>query len=367
MQKERIVSELELVQEYGTKSIQNSYQENNGFIGNYKARLLKRVENYWDVEQIGSAKYRLSNLKNLPEIKEYHKSHDGIYQYICPLILKNLLKEKNKDRLLLGYIPLARSIEMINKFYKMIQFNPSLIGDIIPISTNTMYDFYGHSDDTIIRYIDNALKYLSKMGIIIYREEYIVRHFDRKKVKFDGRKITVYDDYQPATEQEMRWYARAVERADKTVGILAGQTHYRYFGNKSYDWQTEVNKSMGKHGIMNVIKAYDIYVVDAERCKEYLDTYDNLEDHPKLMTAELQKNLNKNALVRYEKNPEKYNGYVVDASDPDYSDYLDQFELLSRLVIGDVATYDELSDICKQLEEKYGDRKEEFTVEVKRR
>lgn len=365
MQKERIVSEVELVQEYGTKSIQNSYQENNGFVGNYKARLLKRVENYWDVEQIGSAKYRLTNLKMLPEIKEYHKSHDGLYQYICPLILSNLVKGKNDRRLVLGYIPLARKIEMINKFYKLIQNSPQLIGDVVPVSMGTTYDFYGHADDTIIRYIETALKYLSKMGIIIYREEYLVRHFN-KKAKCKGRKIEVErQDYVPATDQEMRWYARAVDRADKKNFIYAGQTHQRYFGKKAIEWQKSINESMGKHGIFNVIKAYDIYVVDADRCKEYLNTYDNLTDYPKLLTVELQNTLNKNALVRYKKNPVKYNGLVVDAPDDRYSEYCDQFELLSRLVIGDVNTYDELSDICEQLELRYGDKKDEFTVEVK--
>lgn len=351
MNKERIVSELELVQEYGTKSIQNSYQENNGFVGNYKARLLKRVENYWDVEQIGSAKYRLTNLKNLPDIKEYHKSHDGIYQYICPLILKNLLRQKNDERLILGYIPLAQKIEMINKYYKLIQNQPCLIGDVVPVSIGTTYDFYGHADDTIIRYIENALKYLFKMGIIIYRQQYYVRHFN-KTAKVNVRTVKIKHDYTPATEQEMSWYARAVVRADKAVGILAGQTHRRFFGKDAVAWQKSINDSMGKHGIMCVLNAYEIYVTDVDRCKEYLRTYDNLKDFPRLLTTELQNTLNRNALARYEKNPDKYNGFVVDAPDPAYSDYLDQFELMSRLVIGDVGSYDEISDICEKLEEQ---------------
>ena len=96
MEKEKIkkgeISESELVRLFGSDAQKKSYEENGRFIGNYKKTLLKKMDRYCEIKDLGDRNYKILKIYPYPLPGNFNKMNSSLYQYIIPLLLTSLVR-----------------------------------------------------------------------------------------------------------------------------------------------------------------------------------------------------------------------------------------------------------------------------------
>ena len=313
------ISEAELVQRYGTEAQIKKYESDGELKGYDKARILKRAAQYCTVFPMGNGEYKLTNFKKVPLTPEYIKTTKGLYKYTCPLILDYVLSNRKEGKVVLGKISLAQNIEMVSQYYCQMNYDLYATSDVLDLKLSVVYDYFNHVTESVNRYIMQTLEYLQKMNLIVFKKNYV---FYWSNATPNGEGFSVANKTTIATDETMQIYTDALRYADEMTG--AKTTRDRYFSGKSSKWSNYFHEKLGANGIMNVFPVYEIYIVNADKCKLYRSEFASSARLMSGLGKELRENVYKNAEARS----------VKLEDDCDVVDYLMACEFLSKICIG---------------------------------
>lgn len=359
-----IMSELELVSKYGTKGQKASYKKEGHFVSDNKRRVLERANASCKVEEISDRKYKVTILYDSKgdELNALKKSKDNLYKYMCPLILK-ALKKSEGNRLVLSYYSIARTIELINEYYKVVENNKYVASQCLDVDVNVVDTFYGRVSSMVNNFIEKAINYLWQMKIISYDKVHLAQHYEDVP-SIEGRSVHIkHGKYVPMTEKEKYWFDKAAKLADKMCGIENESVYSRYCGKNAQRWKNIVDIEMSKHDIVNAIWAYDMHIADKERCKEYLQSFEDDKEFPKKLALEFRQRINDNAKKDYDRSPDKYKKLML-CSD---KEFLEDYEFISKIVIDQTSGVDEsVREYQEELKQRCFKKNDSYTTVVER-
>ena len=325
------ITENKLVELFGSKKQIETYKKNGRFIGTGKNTILKNARQYCDVDDLGNNKYKISKVKEIPMTKVYENIHTGIYQYICPLMLQRLVSEKRSLTFIIDHW--AREINMVNDNYNIVKKKPNdAIVKVVAIKETPkelLLDFYNRSDNMIYNYISKSLKYLQNLGLIIWREVYMIttkRVINADIIHGEVKNVVAVETHQ-ATDEEMDYYAKCIGIADQRCGITENGSNERYYSSKSYKWARILQEELEKKSINKIYKAYEVFSTNYGKCEKVLNMYPDVLI--KSFNGAFIKILDDNASVRYNKSKDKYDNMMM------YEDeyFLDCYDNLAKFVI----------------------------------
>lgn len=277
--KEEIIDEKTLVSLFATPTVKNNHKKNGCFRNNEKHRVLERARKFCEISDNKDRTFTITKVYKNMLPTNFSKMNSDLYKYICPLILSSLMCDSsnqkhnihNKVTLTIGLW--AREIKMVNHNYDFVKDNCNVVEKKYELLDGVVGDFCSRCDKAIDYYVVQALKYLKSAGLILWRDVYFVQPVTPTIKKDD---ITYIAEKTPprrqATQQDMEFYARCVETADKYAGINNAQE--RYYSYKSYMFRTCLHEELAKGGIQYVFKSYEAYYVHANRCREVLQEFD---------------------------------------------------------------------------------------------
>lgn len=361
-----VLSEIELVMQFGTKGQKASYDQEGHFIGNNKRRLLDKISSSYNIEELNNRRYRLTPLCGVGDsegLSAMKKAQNNLYKYICPLILQAVLKKKDYH-LILSCHSIARTVELINEYYKMVEFNKDAASRCLNVEENTMYLFYGRVNSMVDNFITKAIKYLWEMKIVSYDKIHLAQHLEASP-QAKGRKIHLtFGKYIPMTAEEERWYDEAALKADKECGIEHESIYSRYIGKNAKHWKEVLDEEMGKHNIVNAIWGFDVRISDMNRCKEYLKLYKDDKEFPRKLSLEFRKRINSNVKKQYEMNPKKYKALMIQTE----RDFLDDYEFISKVVIDQTAEVDDyIREYQEDLKKECTKKQSTYSIQIDER
>ena len=350
-----IISEEQLVDIFSTTSQKNKYYELNKFSGANKTTLLTEANRWCNINDLGNRQYEITEVFKYPKHKSLTKAKKGLYQYITPLILTNLIEghdKNNKITLTIG--KWARQIQMINHNYNLIKYNRCNASNELKLKIESIDEFYDKSDSMINDYITNTLKYLDQMGLIIWRKVNVIRkeiiNPNNLIVTESNNIITdLTIECHQASEEEMDYYARCIEIADKEANIT--NKSERYYSSKSNHYNSVLIRELNKQNIKMIYSTYEVYYIHLDKCKDILTEFENTEQTQLIekFNKEFSEMLLNNADIRFDKNTYKYLTKGYENKD----DFKYDFSNLCDIVINSKTEY--LGDRIKQntYEDKY--------------
>lgn len=269
------LTEQEFVERFGTEKQKEYFAEHGTLQYSYKQKLIQRAEKYCTVKQLKNGKYSITKQKQIPLNPEYIKSATGLYQYTCPLVLDYILNS-NSDKTIIGTVSLAQKSHIVSEHYKTVKHSPDLTSEAFKLNEEVSYDCIKHMADTLNYHIEQTLKYLKQMQLIVYTTNYLVFKSEFSQVVLDNGTVTTQRiNYPPfiATDEEMKIYRKAVEEAD----IYAGTTKAseRYYSKKAEEWNRRFHEVLLEYGITNMCEVYEIWTVHYDKCVEYRNMFEN--------------------------------------------------------------------------------------------
>lgn len=305
------ITESELVEQYGSAAQKKSYETYGKLLTKNKNTLLSKLSRYCTIKDLGGREYRITKIYDYPLPSNWSKMNKSLYQYIIPLILNSLINghdENNKINITVG--KWAREINMINRNYNLIKYNPNEGSTETKIALDTINEFYDKSDYMINWYITNALDYLKSAGLIIWRESNRVSvevSDESAIIDQDGNvKVNINIDNHQASESEMEYYAECINIADKECGIENAKE--RYYSQKSQKFNEILKRELYKRKIKSIYKTYEAYYVNLDKCNGLLNHFGkiNYQTLVNKFNRDFSEMILENADKRFENNAKKY-------------------------------------------------------------
>lgn len=268
------LTEQEFVERFGTEKQKEYFAEHGTLQYSYKQKLIQRAEKYCTVKQLKNGKYSITKQKQIPLNPEYIKSATGLYQYTCPLVLDYILNSGN-EKTIIGMVSLAQKSHIVSEYYKTVRHSPDLTSKTFKLNEDISYDCIKHMADTLNYHIEQTLKYLKQMQLIVYNTNYLVFKSEFSQiVSEDGSISTQRLNYKPfiATDREMEIYRKALEEAD--IYADTSNLSERYYSKKAEQWNRKFHEVLLKHGITNMCEVYEIWTVHQDKCIEYRNMFE---------------------------------------------------------------------------------------------
>lgn len=297
------ITEKELVERFGTDAQKQHYFETGKLQDGYKQKLLNRASKYCSIRQLKNGDYSLTKQKQVPINPEYIKSATGLYQYTCPLILDYIMNN-GKDKTILGTVSLAEKSKIISKHYQTLKSSPDKTAESFNLDEIATYDCLRHISDSLNYYIEQTLKYLKQMQLIIYTSNYLViRNSLRQAINAQGKVLIEYNEDKGAiaTDKEMDIYRFAVEQADIVAETKTASE--RYYSSKAEKWGSEFHRILSQYGIKNIVEVHEIWSMHQDKCQSYRSEFE--KDINKLvlsLSKDFKKKLLDNASNRLKEN-----------------------------------------------------------------
>lgn len=299
------------------------------------------MKRWCEINDLGNKQYEIINIYTYPKPKVLSKITKGLYQYITPLILMSLIDghdQNNKITLTIG--KWARQIKMVNGNYNLIKYNRCNASNELKLKLESIDEFYDRSDSMVNDYITNTLKYLEQIGIVIWRKVNMIR---KEVVKSDTLIVSennqvsadlIIEQHQ-ASDEEMEYYARCMEIADKEAGIT--NKSERYYSAKANHYNSSLLRELNKRDIKMIYSTYEVYYVHLDKCKYILSEFpiNDEQELVKMFNTEFSNLMLNNADIRFDKNTYKY----LDKGYDDKSDYRYDFSNLCDIVINNETEY----------------------------
>jgi len=333
------ISELELVQRYGTEAQIKKFETDGKLSGYNKKRVMERASQYCTVVPVGGGEYKLTNFKKVPLTPDYIKTTKGLYKYTCPLVMQHILDKSKDGKIILGMMSLAHSIDMVNRYYSIMNKDLHTTSDVLELQISLLYDYFDHVTGKINYYIRQTLDYLTKMNLVVYKKNYV---FYWCKATPNGEGFNVSGKTTIATDEDMKIYTEALKYADEMTGVKTDRD--RRFSSKSGEWDRYYHEKLGSCNVMNVFPIYEIYIVNEKQCRLYRNEFMSYDRLVMGLGKELRESVYDNAVKRIE-NPNM---------NFEEADYLMAYEFLSKICIGNfsigkrlLAKMDEIEELNK--------------------
>ena len=342
-----------LVDKVCSEAQRRSYHRKEKFAsGKYQSMFLDTLARYCDYEyDMSTKKYTVLEVYKYPKSLYDSKIHKGIYQYLAPLILYEVLfGEGYKDRkAVITSMDLAQVVSMVNSNYTKMKYNQDSVVIDTDFDANILSEYFNKADNRIDDYIRRCIKYLSAMNCVIYNETHMIGIMPKTAEINNGHVIIEPAQVRRATDEEMELYAKLVEQASKKAKIIYDSE--KWYGKKALRYNTELTRLMRENGIVFVCRAFELWRVDEKQCKNILKSFSDktITQRQREIGIVFKQIMDTNAENRFAKNPKLV------------SNYIEQFKRLSDITL----PYDSEDilpalpsaknrDYQEKLQEKYG-------------
>lgn len=324
--KKQTYDEYELVQKLCTEAQIKSYEKKYKFSGGkQRSVFLDKLSSYCEYEHDRNNKtYKITELYDIPKTIAQARLHKGLYQFLAPLILNELINnhdENNKARMTV--FDLARQVALINQNYDYVKFNMKLSSDELSIPYLDINEYFKRADVKIDEYLRRCLKYLRSENCVLVNEVHVIQTFEETvKLENGMAVITKVKDIHTASDDEMNLYSRLVEEASNYSGAHTNQE--QWYGRNADKFKKKLEELLRANGIDYVCRAFEMWYVDFKKCKQMLEEYTqeySISEHAKMLGEVFKLLIDENAENRLGKKT------YFDA------DYVEHFKTLSSLTI----------------------------------
>lgn len=285
---------------------------------------LDSLARYCDYEYDPQSKrYIVNEVYAYPKSLSDAKIHKGIYQYLAPLILNEVLFGKmHKDRnAVITSMDLAKTVEMVNGNYNNAKYNQDAMQTDLGFSQAVLAEYFNKADSRIDDYIRQCVKYLANMNCVIYNETHMIGIMPKVADIENGHIIIEPAQVRAATDDEMKLYSRLVEKASRRAKITSDRE--KWYGKKAARYNTELTRLLKENNILFVCRAFELWRVDEKRCKDVMRSFADktIAERQREIGTVLKCIMDTNAENRVEKNQALG------------KDYLEQFKRLSDITL----------------------------------
>ena len=307
-------TEKTLVNKLCTSAQIESYAKKDKFAsGKHQSMFLDTLSRYCEYEYNGENKtYKITKVYKNPKTITQSRLHKGIYQYLAPLILNEMVNhhdENHKARLTV--FDLANKIAMVNQNYNYVKFNQEQTGEDLDIPYYIMHEYFNKTDHQIDEFMRRCIKYLTSENCVIANEVYVIQTAEKKaEVDKNTVLITKNKDTHTASDEEMDLYARLLEKASK---ISSAYTNYdQWYGKNSRKFKRALKQLLDEHGINYVCRGFEMWYVDLEKCEDMLKEFSDisLEDRTKMLGVVFKLMIDENAEKRAKSKSQLNSGYI---------------------------------------------------------
>lgn len=313
-----------------------SYHKKEKFAsGKHQSMFLDALARYCDYEYDPAHKrYTVLDVYKIPKTLYDSKIHKGIYQYLAPLILYEVLYgDSHRDRqAVITSADLARTVKLINGNYNNLKFNQAAAHRDMDLNLNILSEYFNKADNRIDEYVRRCIGYLAAMNCVIYNETHMIGIMPKTAEIENGHIIVAPGEIRKATDEEMTLYSRLVEKASRRAKINSDSE--KWYGKKSVRYNHELIRLLRENGILFVCRAFTLWRVDEEQCKNILQSFNDkpLDQRRQEIGAVFKLIMDSNAEKRLEKNQALGENYI------------EQFKRLS-----DITLLYEADDVLKAL------------------
>lgn len=268
-------NEVTLVDKICTDAQKKSYHRKEKFAsGKHRSMFLDTLARYCDYEfDAEKKKYVVTEVFSYPKTLSDAKIHKGIYQYLAPLILYRVLYEKSRREVITS-LDMASGISLINSNYNTMKFNQDAVNTDMGIPLQIVSEYFNKADNRIDDYIRQCIKYLASMNCVIYNEVHMIGIIP-EQVNVDGTEVYIKPGVvRLATKEEMKLYSELDEKASRKAGIRTNNE--KWYGKKAARYNSELSALLRKHRIWFVCRAFEVWRLDTERCKEVLKSFSDM-------------------------------------------------------------------------------------------
>lgn len=351
-------NESSLVDKVCSEAQRRSYHHKEKFAsGKHQSMFLDTLARYCDYEyDSATKKYRVLEVYKYPKSLYDSKIHKGIYQYLAPLILYQVVygngkdSKGKKDRMaVITSLDLAHITNLVNSNYNNMKYNQDAAQKDLEFDQSVLAEYFNKADNRIDDYIRRCIKYLSAMNCVIYNETHMIGIMPRMAEISGGHVMVEPPQVRRATDEEMELYAKLVEQASKKAKIT--YDNEKWYGKKALRYNTELTRLMRENGIIFVCRAFELWRVDESQCKNILRSFADktIPQRQKEIGIVFKQIMDTNAENRFAKKPNLV------------SNYIEQFKRLSDITL----LYDaedilpalpsaKNKDYQEKLQEKYG-------------
>ena len=329
--------ERDLVNLICTDAQKRAYQDKGHFpSGKHRSMFLDKLSQYCEYDYIADKReYAITEIFDYPKTLMESRIHKGIYQYLAPLILNEVLfGDKSKERkAVITSMDLAKIIGVVNDNYDTVKYNQDAMEIDLGFSSCVLAEYFNKADNRIDDYIRRCIKYLKSMNCVIYNETHMIRTFPKQAEIENGHVIVEPSQVRRATDDEMKLYSKLVDRASKKAGIENEQE--KWYGKKAAKYNKILTALLKDNNIMFVCRSFELWRVDTDKCKYLMKEFAKdmtIEQRKQEIGVVLKTMMDSNAEKRLLKNPALG------------TDYLEQFQKLSDITL----LYD-ADNIMKQL------------------
>ena len=321
----RMYQESELVRLICTPAQIQSYEQRGKFVGGkQRSMFLDKLATFCDFDYDSKRRsYTITELFDMPKTMAQARLHKGIYQYLAPLILNEMINhhdENHKARLTV--FDLAKRIAMVNKNYDYIKYSMEQSGKELEIPYYEMYEYFNKTDLQIDEYLRRCIQYLRSENCVIANEVHVIQTFEKTSHIENNVDVVLKEKEQhTATDAEMDLYARLVEEASKISG--AHTNYEQWYGSNSGAFKRALKQLLDANGIDYVCRGFEMWYVDLDKCKKMLDEYSDipLEQRVQMLGQVFKLMIDQNAEKRAAKKS------LIDNS------YVEHFKTLSSLTV----------------------------------
>ena len=312
-----------LVDKICTAAQKKSYHKKEKF-ANAKQRsmFIERLSQHCEFNfNPDTGKYTITKVFDYPKTQAELKIHDGIYQFLTPLLLNEIIYSNNDRQSLFSVYELTKKSYMMNRNYGTMKFAQNEVSAGLQIPNKTVSEYFDKADRYFHYYIKKCLNYLVKTSCIIFSEVPIIKKvtFLETEINLNGCKARGKPDIHKATKEEMNLYVKLLETVDNKLDIHSNQN--RWFGKKTWTYRSTLSKLLKDHNIEYVIQGFEIYCVHPDRCQEIMQSFNehSLDYYRQGIGALAKKIVDSNAENRAE------NHKLIDV------DYFEHFKDLSKI------------------------------------
>lgn len=334
--KRGVYQESTLVDKICSDAQRCSYHSKEKFAsGKHKSMFLDTLARYCDYEYDAQNKrYTITEVFAYPKSLSDAKIHKGIYQYLAPLILNEVLFGDmcNDRKAVITSRDLAKTVEMVNGNYDNAKYNQDAMQTDLGFSQAVLAEYFNKADNRIDDYIRQCIKYLASMNCVIYNETHMIGIMSKTAEIENGHVIIKPTQVRAATDEEMKLYSRLVEKASRRAKIISDRE--KWYGKKAVRYNTELTRLLKENNILFVCRAFELWRVDEKRCKDVLRSFADktIGERQREIGTVLKCIMDTNAENRLDKNQALG------------KDYLEQFKRLSDITL----LYD-APDLMKEL------------------
>lgn len=307
-------NESVLVDKVCSDAQRRSYHRKEKFAsGKYQSMFLDTLARYCDYEyDVATRKYTVLEVYKYPKSLYDSKIHKGIYQYLAPLILYEVLfGEGYKDRkAVITSIDLAQIVSMVNSNYTKMKYNQDSVVIDMDFDSNILSEYFNKADNRIDDYIRRCIKYLAAMNCVIYNETHMIGIMPKTAEIENGHIIVEQAQIRKATDDEMKLYSKLVEKASRKAKILSDNE--KWYGKKALRYNSELTRLMKENGILFVCRAFELWRVDEQQCKNILRSFNEktIDQRRQEIGVVLKAIMDTNAEKRLEKNAALGSNYI---------------------------------------------------------